>query len=111
MQNDMRKLLSYHIVSQVGYMVAGVGLGTAEGINGGVGHVFHHILYNALLFMAVVAVIHTTGKHVMDRLGGLARRMPITAVTFWIAAFSISGVPGFNGYVSKGMVVAASEGL
>ena len=111
MQNDMRKLLSYHIVSQVGYMVAGVGLGTAEGINGGMAHVFNHILYKALLFMAVGAVIHTTGQHVMDRLGGLARRMPITAVTFWIAAFSISGVPGFNGYVSKGMVVAASEGL
>ena len=111
LQNDMRKLLSYHIVSQVGYMVAGVGLGTAEGINAGMAHVFNHILYKALLFMAVGAVIHATGQHVMDRLGGLARRMPVTAATFWIAAFSISGVPGFNGYVSKGMVITASEGL
>ena len=110
-QNDMRKLLSYHIVSQVGYMVAGVGLGTVEGINGGMAHVFNHILYKALLFMAVGAVIHATGQHVMDRLGGLGRRMPVTAVTFWIAALSISGVPGFNGYVSKGMVIAASEDL
>jgi multicomponent Na+:H+ antiporter subunit D len=111
LQNNMRRLLSYHIVSQVGYMVAGVGIGTTAGINGGMAHVFNHILYKALLFMTVGAVIQATRQETMDRLGGLGRQMPWTAITFWIAAFSISGVPGFNGYVSKGMVVAASHDL
>ena len=110
-QNNMRRLLSYHIVSQVGYMVAGVGLGTAAGINGGMAHVFNHILYKALLFMALGAVIHATGRETMDRLGGLGRKMPVTAATFWVAAFAISGVPGFNGYVSKGMVIDAAREL
>ena len=109
MQNDVRKLLSYHIVSQVGYMVAGIGIGTYIGINGGIAHVFNHILYKALLFMCMGAVIYSTGKHNLTELGGLAKKMPITMITCMIAAFSISGVPGFNGYVSKGMVIHAAE--
>jgi len=108
-QNNMRRLLSYHIVSQVGYMVAGVGLGGIVGVNAGMAHVFNHILYKALLFMAVGAVVYRTGIEVMDRLGGLGRKMPVTAIAYWIAAFSIAGVPGFNGFVSKGMVVAAAQ--
>ncbi|OGS50261.1 MAG: hypothetical protein A3K65_08765, partial [Euryarchaeota archaeon RBG_16_68_12] len=111
-QNNMRKLLSYHIVSQVGYMVAGVGIGayaTSLGTNGGMAHVFNNILYKPLLFMTVGVVIWKTGHHTLDRLGGLQRRMPVTAIAFWIAAFSISGVPLFNGYVSKGMVITAAE--
>jgi len=109
LQNDVRKLLSYHIVSQVGYMVAGVGIGTYIGINGGIAHVFNHILYKALLFMCMGAVIYATGKHNLTELGGLAKKMPITMITCIIAAFSISGVPGFNGYVSKGMIIHAAE--
>ncbi|MDI6884923.1 MAG: Na(+)/H(+) antiporter subunit D [archaeon] len=109
LQNDVRKLLSYHIVSQVGYMVAGVGIGTYIGINGGIAHVFNHILYKALLFMCMGAVIFGTGKNNLTELGGLAKKMPITMITCIIAAFSISGVPGFNGYVSKGMVIHAAE--
>ena len=109
LQNDVRKLLSYHIVSQVGYMVAGVGIGTYIGINGGIAHVFNHILYKALLFMCLGAVIYATGKNNLTELGGLAKKMPITMITCMIAAFSISGVPGFNGYVSKGMVIHAAE--
>lgn len=109
MQNDVRKLLSYHIVSQVGYMVAGIGIGTYIGINGGIAHVFNHILYKALLFMCLGAVIYRTGRHNLTELGGLAKKMPITMITCMIAAFSISGVPGFNGYVSKGMVIHAAE--
>ncbi|MEK6852191.1 MAG: Na(+)/H(+) antiporter subunit D, partial [Candidatus Thermoplasmatota archaeon] len=112
-QNNMRKLLSYHIVSQVGYMVAGVGIGaayaTSLGTNGGMAHVFNNILYKPLLFMTIGVVIWKTGQHTLDKLGGLQRKMPITALAFWIAAFSISGVPGFNGYVSKGMVITAAE--
>jgi formate hydrogenlyase subunit 3/multisubunit Na+/H+ antiporter MnhD subunit len=117
-QNNMRRLLSYHIVSQVGYMIAGVGLGGwlgmadeagALGLDGGMAHVFNHILYKALLFMTIGVVIWKTGEHTLNRLGGLQRKMPITAIAYWIAAFSISGVPLFNGYVSKGMVIAAAE--
>ncbi len=109
MQNDVRKLLSYHIVSQVGYMVAGIGIGTAIGINGGIAHVFNHILYKALLFMCMGAVIYRTGRMNLTELGGLAKRMPVTTITCVIAALSISGVVGFNGYVSKGMVIHAAE--
>jgi len=117
-QNNMRRLLSYHIVSQVGYMIAGVGLaGTlgaytevgALGLNGGMAHMFNNLLYKTLLFMTVGVVVWRTGEQTLDRLGGLQRRMPVTAWAFWIAALSISGVPLFNGYVSKGMVITAAE--
>ena len=117
-QNDMRRLLSYHIISQVGYMVAGVGiigwLGAANeigqlGLNGGMAHVFNNILYKALLFMAIGVIIWRTGENSLSRVGGLQKTMPVTALVFWVAAFSISGVPLFNGYVSKGMVLMAAE--
>jgi formate hydrogenlyase subunit 3/multisubunit Na+/H+ antiporter MnhD subunit len=117
-QNDMRRLLSYHIVSQVGYMVAGVGilgwLGAANeigqlGLNGGMAHVFNHILYKALLFMAIGVIIWKTGENLLSRVGGLQKKMPVTAFAFWVAAFSIAGVPLFNGFVSKGMVLVAAE--
>ena len=118
-QTNMRKLLSYHIISQVGYMVAGVGLAgwlassepevAALGLDGGMAHVFNHILYKALLFMTIGVVIWRTGENTLARLGGLQKKMPVTAIAFWIAAFSISGVPLFNGFVSKGMVITAAE--
>lgn len=117
-QTNMRKLLSYHIVSQVGYMVAGVGLASWPGISpqiaqlaldGAMAHVFNHILYKALLFMTVGVIVWKTGENTLDKLGGLMRKMPVTAIAFWIAAFSISGVPLFNGFVSKGMVVTAAQ--
>ena len=117
-QNDMRRLLSYHIVSQVGYMVAGIGilgwLGTADavgqlGLDGGMAHLFNHILYKALLFMAIGVIIWKTGENLLSRVGGLQKKMPVTAIAFWIAAFSIAGVPLFNGFVSKGMVLVAAE--
>jgi multicomponent Na+:H+ antiporter subunit D len=108
LQNDARKLLSYHIISQVGYMVAGVGVGTALGINGGIAHVFNHILYKALLFMCMGSVIYMTGRRKLIEMGGLARYMPVTCVACVIAALSISGAPGFNGFVSKGMVISSA---
>ena len=111
LQNDVRKLLSYHIVSQVGYMVAGIGIGTTLGVNGGMAHLFNHILYKALLFMCAGAVICRTGRNKLTELGGLAKKMPITTVTFVIAALSISGVVGFNGFISKGMVIEAARSL
>lgn len=109
LQSDMRRLLSYHIQSQVGYMVAGVGIGGALAAGGAFGHVFNHILYKSLLFMTVGVVIYRTGKESLKQIGGLGRQMPITAITFTIAALSIAGFPGFNGFVSKGMVVGAAH--
>ena len=117
-QNDMRRLLSYHIISQVGFMVAGVGilgwLGTANeigqlGLDGSMAHLFNNILYKALLFMVVGVIIWKTGENLLSRIGGLQKKMPVTAFAFWIAAFSISGIPLFNGYISKGMVLLAAE--
>ncbi|WP_135533313.1 Na(+)/H(+) antiporter subunit D [Halostella pelagica] len=109
LQNDMRRLLSYHIQSQVGYMVAGVGIGGALATAGAFGHVYNHILYKSLLFMTVGAVIYRTGEENLKKVGGLAREMPLTCLAFTIAALSIAGFPGFNGFVSKGMVVTAAH--
>ncbi|MGB2841536.1 MAG: Na(+)/H(+) antiporter subunit D [Halobacteriota archaeon] len=120
LQNDVRKLLSYHIVSQLGYMVAGVGMGVIGlgviateaqemAINGSIAHLFNNLLFKTTLFMCMGAVIYRTGKNNLTELGGLARKMPITMITCVIAALSISGVLFFNGYVSKGMVIHAAE--
>lgn len=109
LQSDMRRLLSYHIQSQVGYMIAGVGIGGALATGGAFGHVFNHILYKSLLFMTVGVVIYRTNEESLKKIGGLGRKMPITAITFTIAALSIAGFPGFNGFVSKGMVVGAAH--
>ncbi|WP_251330748.1 Na(+)/H(+) antiporter subunit D [Haloplanus pelagicus] len=109
LQNDMRRLLSYHIQSQVGYMVAGVGIGGALAQAGAFGHVFNHILYKSLLFMTAGAVVYSTGEENLKHLGGLARKMPVTAAAFTVAALSIAGFPGFNGFVSKGIVISASH--
>lgn len=108
LENDTRRLLAYHIISQVGYMVAAVGLGTAAAINGAAAHAFAHILYKALLFMGTGTVLYTTGRSKLTELGGLARAMPLTLALYMIGAFSISGFPLFSGFVSKSMVVYAA---
>ncbi|HSB61924.1 MAG TPA: Na(+)/H(+) antiporter subunit D [Vicinamibacteria bacterium] len=108
LENDIRRLLAYHIVSQVGYMVAGVGMGTALALNGSTAHAFCHILYKALLFMGAGAVLEATGARTLTELGGIARRMKLVVVLYMVGAFSISGVPLFNGFVSKSMVVSAA---
>ncbi|MDS0293324.1 Na(+)/H(+) antiporter subunit D [Halogeometricum luteum] len=108
-QNDMRRLLSYHIQSQVGYMVAGVGIGTTLAQSGAMAHVFNHILYKGLLFMTAGVVIYRTDRESLKKLGGLGREMPITAVAFTVAALSIAGFPLFNGFVSKGIIISASH--
>jgi multicomponent Na+:H+ antiporter subunit D len=113
LQNDVRKLLSYHIVSQLGYMVAGVGMAAGIerelAINGAIAHLFNNLLFKTTLFMCMGAVIYATGKNNLTELGGLAKKMPVTMITCVIAALSISGVVGFNGYVSKGMVIHAAQ--
>ena len=106
--NDIRRLLAYHIVSQVGYMVAGVGMGTAVALNGAASHAFTHILYKALLLMGAGAVLHMTGRSKLTELGGLYRWMPATFMLYMVGAFSISAFPLFSGFVSKTMVVEAA---
>jgi len=107
--NDGRRLLSYHIISQVGYMVCGVGIGTAMAVNGAIAHAFAHILYKGLLFMGMGTVLYATGRNKMTELGGLFKKMWPTLIFFMVGAFSISGVPLFSGFVSKSMVVYAAE--
>lgn len=106
LQNDIRKLISYHIISQVGYMIVGIGVGTELGVNGGIAHLINNILYKTLLFMCTGSVITMTGKSKLTELGGLAKLMPVTCLTCLLASFSICGAPGFNGFVSKGMVIS-----
>jgi len=106
-QNDVRRILSYSIVSQVGYMVAGIGIGTAIGMNGGTAHLVNDIPFKALLFMGMGAVILSTGKSNLTELGGLARKMPVIAAFCIIGAAAAAGIPGLNGFVSKGMVIEA----
>jgi len=106
--NDIRQILAYHIISQVGYMVTGVGIGTALALNGTAAHAYSHILYKALLFMGAGVVLHSTGKSKLTELGGLAKHLPITLWLFMIGAFSISGFPLFNGFISKSMIVSSA---
>ncbi|MDH4321221.1 MAG: Na(+)/H(+) antiporter subunit D [Desulfobulbaceae bacterium] len=108
LENDSRRLLAYHIISQVGYMVAGCGIGTAMAINGAVAHAFAHILYKGLLFMGCGSVLHMTGKSKFTELGGLYKKMPRTFVFTLIGGLSISAFPLFSGFVSKSMIVAAA---
>jgi multicomponent Na+:H+ antiporter subunit D len=107
LENDCRRLLAYHIISQVGYMVAGVGLGTQMAINGACAHAFAHILYKGLLFMGCGAVLHMTGESKFTELGGLWKKMPWTFVFTLIGGLSISAFPLFSGFVSKSMIVQA----
>jgi multicomponent Na+:H+ antiporter subunit D len=108
MAKDLRRLLSYHIISQVGYMVAGVGMGTAIALNGATAHAFTHILYKAVLFMGAGAVIAMTGKRSMSDLGGIYKYMPITFLLYMVGAASISSFPLFSGFVSKTMILEAA---
>ena len=108
LENDIRRLLAYHIVSQVGYMVAGVGIGTAAALNGAAAHAFCHILYKALLLMGAGAVLRATGKRKLTELGGIGASMPLVFVLYMVGAFSISGVPLFNGFISKSMIISAA---
>ena len=106
-ENDVRRLFAYHIVSQVGYMVAGVGIGTELAINGACAHAFAHILYKGLLFMGGGAVLHMTGETRMSELGGLYKKMPWAFLFTLIGGLSISAFPLFSGFVSKSMIVQA----
>ena len=108
MENDIRKLLAWSIVSQVGYMVAGVGIGTELAINGASAHAVAHILYKGLLFMGTGSVLYMTGKTKFTELGGLYRKMPATMIFTIVGCLSISAAPFFAAFVSKPMIISAA---
>ncbi len=105
--NDMRRVLAYSLINQVGFMVCGIGIGSQLAINGVVAHAFCHIIYKALLFMSMGSVLHMTGRIRATDLGGLYKTMPITALFCIIGAASISAFPLFSGFISKSLTVAA----
>jgi len=103
-QKDFKRLLSYHAVSQVGYMILGIGTAVPIGIAGGIFHMINHAMYKCGLFLSAGSVEHRTGTTELKKLGGLAREMPLTAGGFIVCALAISGVWPLNGFVSKEMV-------
>ena len=103
-QHDLKKLLAYHAVSQVGYMVLGIGTGTVVGIIGALFHMLNNAIYKAGLFYGAGAVEKQAGTTELDKLGGLAKFMPLTFFSMLVAALAISGVPPLNGFASKWMV-------
>lgn len=107
-ENNARRILAYHIVSQVGFMVAGIGIGTAMCVNGACAHAYAHILYKGLLFMGAGCLLYATGTAKLTELGGLATRLPFVMICYMVAAVSISGFPLFSGFVSKTMTIAGA---
>jgi len=109
-ENDLRRVLAYSMINQVGFMVVGIGIGTHLAMNGSAAHVYADILFKGLLFMSVGAVLYRTGKSKCTELGGLFRCMPFTATCCIIGAASISAVPLFSGFATKSMIMAEAAG-
>jgi multicomponent Na+:H+ antiporter subunit D len=103
-QDDLKRLLAYDTISQMGILAIGLGTGTAPGLAGAVYHLVNHALFKSLLFLCAGAILHRTGLTKLSDMGGLARRMPVVAVAFVIGAASIAGIPPFNGYVSLSLI-------
>lgn len=121
MQHEIKRLMGYHSVSQVGYMLMAFGVGLlalgdpgriaeygAASLKGGVFHMVNYMMYNGLLFLTAGALYYVTGTRDLDKMGGLSRKMPLTTAMFFIAAAAISGIPPFNGFVSKLMICQSS---
>lgn len=104
LENDMRRILAYSIVNQVGFMVTGIGIGTAMALNGAAAHAFTHIIYKALLLMSAGSVFYMTGRTKCTDLGGLFRSMPLTCICGIIGALAISSFPLTSGFISKSMI-------
>ncbi|MET9021734.1 proton-conducting transporter membrane subunit [Actinopolymorpha sp. NPDC004070] len=107
-QDDLKRLLAYDTVSQIGVVTAGLAIGTRLGVAGGAYQLLNHTLFKTLLFLCAGTVLHTTGKERLSELGGLARKMPLVAAAFLVGVLAISGLPPLNGYVSVGLI---HEGL
>jgi multicomponent Na+:H+ antiporter subunit D len=109
-ENDLRRVLAYSLNNQLGFMVVGVGIGTELALNGTAAHAFTHIIYKALLFMSMGAVLYRVGTVKGSDLGGLYKSMPWTTAFCVVGAASISGLPFFSGFVSKSMILSAAGG-
>lgn len=103
-QHDFKRLLAFHSISQIGYVITAIGLGTVAGLSSGLFHAMNHTLFKGLLFLTAGAVLYATKTTDLDKLGGLSKKMPKTTICFLIGAFSISGLPPFNGFASKWMI-------
>ena len=108
LENDMRRILAYSIVNQVGFMLCGIGIGTEMSLNGAAAHAFTHIIYKALLLMSAGSVLYMTGKRKCTDLGGLFRSMPLTTLCGVVGALSISAFPLTSGFISKSMISEAA---
>ncbi len=107
-ENDLRRVLAYSLINQVGFMVVGIGIGTALAINGAIAHAFNDVIFKGLLFMSMGAVLHMTGRINGSDLGGLYKTMPKTTILCIVGAASISAFPLLSGFVSKSMVMSAA---
>ncbi|MET0156075.1 MAG: proton-conducting transporter membrane subunit [Rickettsiales bacterium] len=108
LENDMRRILSYSVVNQVGFMVVGAGIGTKYALLGAAAHAFCHIIYKALLFMSAGSVLYATGESRCSRLGGLHRAMPVACIGGIVGALAISAFPLTSGFVSKSLILEAA---
>jgi|TARA_B100000378_G_scaffold78327_1_gene61095 multicomponent Na+:H+ antiporter subunit D len=106
-ENDLRRVLAYSMINQIGFMVVGIGLGTALALNGAIAHAFNDVIFKGLLMMSMGAVLYRTGRMNGSDLGGLYKSMPITTTLCIVGAASISAFPLFSGFVSKSMVMVA----
>lgn len=106
-QWDLKRLLAYHSVSQIGYVILGIGLASPLGILGGLFHLFNHSIFKSLLFLNSGAVVYSTGTRDLQQMSGLRNRMPVTANTSLVASLSIAGIPPFNGFWSKLIIIFA----
>ena len=107
-QFDLKRLLAYHSISQIGYVVLGLGLGTPLGILGGLFHLFNHSIFKSLLFLNSGAVEYAAGTRDLNSMGGLNQKMPVTGATSFIASMAIAGTPPFNGFFSKLIIIFAA---
>jgi len=107
-QWDFKRLLAYHSISQIGYVILGIGLGTPLGIIGGLFHLFNHSVFKSLLFLNSGAVEYATGTRDLKKMGGLIAKMPVTGTTSLVASMSIAGIPPFNGFWSKLIIIIAA---
>ena len=109
-QTNLKRLLAYSSISQMGYVIMAMSFGTRQGLQGGIFHLINHGIMKALLFFCAGAIIFRTGKKDLDELGGLSRKMPVTATCFIIGALAASGIPPFNGFLSKWTIFSAGLG-
>jgi len=106
-QWDYKRLLAYHSISQIGYIILSIGLGTPLGLLGGLFHLINHSIFKSLLFLTSGAVEYATGTRDLRKMGGLKEKMPVTAISSFIASMSIAGIPPFNGFWSKLIIILA----